>query len=231
MPGPTLHILAFGSATDILGWQEREIGWRAAMTVRDAIEVLERECPRLAEARGRLKFAVNESYATLDTPLAAGDELAIIPPVAGGELSLPFEARLTREPIDVNALMRELDCPESGAIGAFVGVVRAEVNADGAALESLEYTAYDSMALAEMNRIIAETADRVPLNGALLVHRLGPLAIGQASVAVLVSTAHRAESFTACREMIEQLKRRVPIFKKERWAGGQQTWVEPAGEP
>jgi len=229
MPGSTIHILAFGSAAEVLGWREREFELRADMTIRVVVESLERECPRLSEARGHLRFAINESYATLDAPLAAGDELAIIPPVAGGESTLPFEARLVREAIDVNELMRALDCPESGALGVFAGVVRAETNADGLALSALEYSAYEPMALAEMNRIITETAERVPLNGALLVHRLGCLKIGEASVVIAVSTAHRAESFEACREMIEQLKVRVPIFKKELWAGGAHTWVDPGG--
>jgi molybdopterin synthase catalytic subunit len=227
MPGSTIHILAFGSATDVLGWRVREIEWRAGMTVRAVVEALEHECPRLAEARGRLKFAVNESYATLEMTLEAGDALALIPPVAGGESTLPVEARLVREAIDVNELMRALDCPASGAVGVFAGVVRAETDANGVALTALEYSAYEPMALAEMNEIVAEIAERVALNGALLVHRLGCLQIGEASVVAVVSTAHRGESFDACREMIEQLKVRVPIFKKELWAGGLRTWVDP----
>lgn len=130
--------------------------------------------------------------------------------------------RLTRDPIDVGALHRAEG--RDGAVCVFVGVVRDE-NA-GRAVRSLEYEAYEDMALPLMEEIAAETRRRFPTLTRLdLVHRLGHLQIGDASVAVAVSSPHRAEAFAACRHAIDTLKAKVPIWKKEHYADGE-VWLE-----
>jgi molybdopterin synthase catalytic subunit len=129
-------------------------------------------------------------------------------------------------PIDVAALLRDAADPRAGAIECFVGVVRSERDARNQPLEALEYTAYEPMALDEMRRLCADAAGRWTILRAALVHRLGVLRIGDASVVVVVSTGHRAEAFDACRFLIEELKHRVPIFKKELWRDGHTSWVE-----
>lgn len=222
----TVTVLAFGSAADVLGWTERTMELRRASRLADLIDQLEAACPRLVEGRGRLKYAINEAYADVDAPLNPGDSVAIIPPVSGGAPS-PLQCRLTREPIDVPALLDEVADPAGGAVGVFLGTVRLEHDADGRPLEALEYSAYEPMALRELERVVSEVAAAVPLLAARVVHRLGTLGIGAVSVAVVVATAHRAASFDACRQIIEQLKVRAPIFKRELWAGGARTWVDP----
>jgi molybdopterin synthase catalytic subunit len=138
--------------------------------------------------------------------------------------------RITRLPIDVAALVREVEHARVGAVATFVGVVRAESRGDGTALAELEYTAHESMALAEMQRIAAEVAAAHAVNAVSAVHRLGNLKLGEASVAVVVSAPHRAAAFAACREVIEKLKADVPVFKREIWADGAGTWVHDVSD-
>jgi molybdopterin synthase catalytic subunit len=131
--------------------------------------------------------------------------------------------RLQREPLDLAGL--QATSPEDGALCLFVGVVRRE-NA-GKAVLRLEYEAYEEMALPLMAEIETEVRKKWPVTDVRLVHRLGPLAIGEASVAVAVASPHRAEAFAACRYAIDTLKARVPIWKKEFYADGT-AWL---GEP
>jgi len=133
--------------------------------------------------------------------------------------------RLVREPIDVAALVREVADATVGAVATFVGVVRRGIGPGGQPLVALEYTAYEPMALAEMERLAQEALRQYELHAVRVVHRLGRLNIGEASVAVVVSAPHRAAAFDACREIIERLKVQVPIFKREIWSGGAATWV------
>jgi len=129
--------------------------------------------------------------------------------------------RLLREPIDLAALLATNPC--DGALCLFVGVVREEN--EGRRVRYLEYEAYEEMALPLMSEIAAETHRRWPVTEVRLVHRLGRLEIGEASVAVAVSSPHRAEAFEACRYAIDTLKARVPIWKKEHYTDGAE-WLE-----
>jgi molybdopterin synthase catalytic subunit len=129
--------------------------------------------------------------------------------------------RLVREPIDLAALQGT--APADGALCLFVGVVRD--HHQGRAVSHLEYEAYEEMALGELQRIEQELRTRWPVGDVRLVHRLGRLAIGEASVAVAVASAHRAEAFAACRYAIDTLKKTVPIWKKEFYADGS-AWIE-----
>ena len=139
---------------------------------------------------------------------------------------MSVEARLVRGPIDAVALSQPTS--RDGAVCLFVGVVR-DLNR-GRAVTGIEYEAYEEMALPLMEEIGAETARQFPVTHVRLVHRLGRLAVGEASVAVAVSSPHRAEAFAACRHAIDALKARVPIWKKEHYADGSE-WLDegPAG--
>ncbi|HXK09340.1 MAG TPA: molybdenum cofactor biosynthesis protein MoaE [Vicinamibacteria bacterium] len=137
---------------------------------------------------------------------------------------MPDSARLVREPIDLASLMGAE--PADGAVCLFVGVVRNENQ--GRAVVGLEYEAYEEMALALMDEIGRETERLFPVTGVRLVHRLGRLEIGEASVAVAVSSPHRKEAFDACRFAIDTLKAKVPIWKKEHYADGS-AWLEGPG--
>ena len=135
--------------------------------------------------------------------------------------------RLVRGPIDLNDLAAA--APADGALCLFMGVVRNENR--GRRVERLEYEAYEDMALPLMEEIATETRRRFPVTEVRLVHRLGCLEIGEASVAVAVASPHRGEAFSACRFAIDTLKARVPIWKKEHYADGT-AWLEgpePAG--
>lgn len=136
--------------------------------------------------------------------------------------------RLVREPIDLAALTDR--AAGDGAVALFLGVVRSENR--GREVLRLEYEAYEEMALPLMEEIAAEVARRFPVTGVRLVHRLGRLEIGEASVAVAVASPHRAEAFAACRFAIDTLKAQVPIWKKELYADGSE-WLDgtPAPRP
>jgi molybdopterin synthase catalytic subunit len=132
--------------------------------------------------------------------------------------------RLVREAIDLAAL--QATKPADGALCLFVGVVR-DHNA-GRRVLRLEYEAYEEMALPLMEKIAAECRERWPVTDVRIVHRLGPLAIGEASVAVAVASPHRREAFEACRYAIDTLKATVPIWKKEFYADGAAAFIEQA---
>jgi molybdopterin synthase catalytic subunit len=133
---------------------------------------------------------------------------------------------LTREPIDPGLLIAEVGGPESGGVASFLGVVRN--HQEGRAVLRLEYSAYEPMAEAEAGRIVAEAEARWPVRVALR-HRLGALAVGDIAVAVVAASAHRAPAFEACRHVMEEVKRRLPVWKKEFFEDGTVTWVG-AGE-
>lgn len=131
---------------------------------------------------------------------------------------------LTRTPLDLASLVDSVGAPDRGGVAAFVGMVRDHHG--GREVLRLEYSAYEPMAEAEAARIIGEAEARWPVKVAL-AHRLGDLAIGDAAVAIAAAGAHRAEAFDACRYVIEELKVRVPIWKKEHYADGSVVWVDP----
>jgi molybdopterin synthase catalytic subunit len=139
------------------------------------------------------------------------------------------QARLVREPIDANALMREVATPAHGAILLFLGVVR-EVN-DGRGVTGIEYSAYEAMAQRELEAIASEAAERFGSSSVVIVHRLGELALEEASVGIAVAHAHRDEAYALSRWTIEELKRRVPIWKREHYVDGTREWVDPSGRP
>jgi molybdopterin synthase catalytic subunit len=140
---------------------------------------------------------------------------------------------LTRVPIQVERLIARVGGPGRGGIATFLGVVRN--HQDGRGVASLEYSAYEPMADGECARIVAEAAERWPVAVAL-EHRLGSLQVGEIAVAIAAASDHRAAAFEACRYVIEEVKRRVPIWKREQYADGSTGWVDPTrpgalGEP
>ncbi|MGQ0703817.1 MAG: molybdenum cofactor biosynthesis protein MoaE [Gemmatimonadales bacterium] len=131
---------------------------------------------------------------------------------------------LTRAPIDLASVVASVAGRDRGGIATFLGLVRN--HHQGRAVHGIEYTAYEPMAEAECERIVQEARTRWPVDLAL-AHRLGELAVGDVAVAVVAAGAHRDEAFAACRHVIEEVKRRVPIWKRERYADGTEEWVDP----
>ncbi|MBK8914209.1 MAG: molybdenum cofactor biosynthesis protein MoaE [Phycisphaerales bacterium] len=215
--------MAFGSAADALGWSERPLEWAGQPTVGALLDHLASSSPRLSAALSRLRVAVNERYAAPDQPICDGDEVAIIPPVSGGSES---SARLTRSEIDVPALVAEVSHDDCGAIATFIGTVRAETRSDGTPLRALEYSAHEPMALSMMEDICRRTRTEYNLHKAVVVHRLGVVPLGQASIVIVISAGHRAECLDGCRRVIEAVKADAPIFKQELWGDDRRSWVD-----
>jgi molybdopterin converting factor subunit 1 len=165
-----------------------------------------------------LVMAVNREYAPEDAPLDPGDELALIPPVSGGEAAVAH-ARVTAEPLSLDALVERVRDPRAGAVVTFQGVTRE--------VERLDYEAYEEMAGARIESIVAEAIERHGLCAAACEHRVGEVPLSEPSVAVAVSAPHRGEAFAGAREIIDRVKAEAPIWKRE-VEGGQARWVEGA---
>ena len=134
--------------------------------------------------------------------------------------------RLVREPIDVRAVRDSLALPEDGAVVVFEGTVRNQ--ARGRAVKHLEYHAYESMALKKLRELEDHTRQGFTIRDIAIVHRLGRLELGECSVAIVITSAHRAPAFEACRFAIDSLKKTVPIWKKEYYEDGE-VWIEGDG--
>ena len=128
---------------------------------------------------------------------------------------------LTRDPLDVGDLLAKVQSPERGGTCVFLGTVRND-----AGVTSIDYSAYESMAVEEIERILAEARERWPRSRVMLQHRLGVIPVGEASIAIAAAAPHRDEAFAACRYAIEEVKKRLPVWKKELRGDGSEQWVE-----
>lgn len=136
-----------------------------------------------------------------------------------------MRAAIVRDPIDPAAVLVEVASPANGASILFVGTVR-ETN-EGRTVRGIEYAAYETMALRELEAIVGDAASRFGTDDVVVEHRIGRLALGEASVAIGVAHAHRAQAYDASRFIIEEIKRRVPIWKREEYADGTREWIDP----
>ena len=170
----------------------------------------------LGDEPSGLLYAVNKRYADVGTRLADGDEVALIPPVSGGDF------RLTPDPLSLDAVVREVQRDDAGAVASFLGTVRNR-SRDRDVLY-LEYEAYEGMAEETMAELARELSERHDLLAVAIHHRVGRVEIGEPSVAIAVSAAHRAAALAACKEAIDTLKQTVPLWKKEVYRGGEE-WI------
>lgn len=136
-------------------------------------------------------------------------------------------AYLTPDPISLQALLAEVTSPECGGTCIFLGTVRNAPEDGG--VTAIEYTAYDAMAEAELGRIVREAEQRWSTARVAARHRIGHVPVGEASIAIAVAAPHRAEAFAACRYVIEEVKHRLPVWKKELRVDGTEIWVDPQG--
>jgi MoaE-MoaD fusion protein len=180
--------------------------------------------PALGGHHDGVAFAVNQEYVTEDFRPRNDDEVAFIPPVSGGVDAAPWigPVSIGRQPVDIEALERGVADPAAGATVTFAGTTR-NGNA-GRRVLRLEYEAYEPMALSEMRKLAREAGERFKIVRIAIQHRIGFVAIGETSVAISVSAAHRAEAFEACRFAIDRLKEVVPVWKKEYFEGGE-VWI------
>ncbi|HEY7351103.1 MAG TPA: molybdenum cofactor biosynthesis protein MoaE [Ktedonobacterales bacterium] len=218
-----ITIRYFARYREIAGRNTEPFALEDGATVAQAGQALIARYPDLAELLPRSIYAVNRQYVPADTPLREGDELVFIPPMGGGAASMIPLIKITREPLDRDAIIAAVAHPEAGGIVTFEGVVRN--HARGKQIRYLEYDAYPEMAEEQFARIAAEAQERWGPARIAIWHRIGRLEIGEASVIVVVATPHRAQAFEACRYAIDTLKTTVPIWKKEVAEDGEE-WVE-----
>ncbi|HEY8168103.1 MAG TPA: molybdenum cofactor biosynthesis protein MoaE [Candidatus Limnocylindrales bacterium] len=225
-----------------LGVRELRLELDDGASVADAWQTLCATHPALSPAGASMRFARNGEYAEVDDALAEGDELALIPPVAGGARETETlddrpvrRIALTSEPID-DAVLVELQTAVAtavdGAVVTFLGRTRETPGTPapgqegeaarhaGQRVVGLDYEAYEAMALTTLAAIADEIAERFGVRRLAIVHRVGAVEVGQASVAIAVAAPHRGAAFDACRYAIEELKARAPIWKSERFADG-----------
>jgi molybdopterin synthase catalytic subunit len=177
--------------------------------------------PALAPHVGRMRFAINGELDGTARRVRPGDEVDVLPPVAGGApVAL---CRIDEAPLSVDEAMDAVAHASAGGVAVFVGVVRD--HADGKAVARLDYEAHPTLAVLEMRRILDEIAASMPGVRLAALHRVGRLAIGDRAVVLAASAPHRAEAFEACRMAIDRIKASVPIWKKEWDAAGNPCWV------
>ena len=225
-----LRVLFFGMLKDLVGRPSDEIDLPDGAHLGVVFEQYASRFPRLRELAPSIVAARNQEFADLSTVLADGDEVAFLPPVSGGLDADPLELEseghyfaLTRCPINTRSVIARLLGGEDGAIVTFEGVVRN--NTKGRPTLYLDYECYESMALKMMAKIGCEIAGSFAVSRVAMVHRLGRMLIGEASVAVIVTAPHRKAAFDAALEGINRLKKLVPIWKKEHFVDGE-VWVE-----
>jgi molybdopterin synthase catalytic subunit/molybdopterin converting factor small subunit len=204
-----VRVRLFAGLRERAGWSERELA--KVDLVSDIWPALD-----LGDEPEGLLYAVNKEYADRDRPLVDGDEVALIPPVSGGAF------RLSAEPLSLDAVVDEVRSDAAGAIATFTGTTR--VQSRGRSVIHLDYEAYEEMAEQVIARIAVELKGRYDLCEIAIHHRTGRVDIGEASVVIAVSAPHRQDALAACKDAIDTLKKRVPLWKKEFYEDGEE-WI------
>jgi molybdopterin synthase catalytic subunit len=207
----TVRVRLFAALRERAGSGSVEIELSEGAVVGDVWPALD-----LGDEPPGILFAVNRAYAERDVPLSDGDEVAVIPPVSGGDF------RLSEEPLSIDAAVAEVRTDDAGAIATFVGTTRRRSR--GRDVLHLEYEAYEGMAEQVMAELADELKGRHDLCAVAIHHRVGRVEIGETSVVIAVSAPHRAGALAACREAIDELKVSVPLWKKEVYVGGEE-WI------
>jgi len=228
----------FGMMKEIAGRDQEVVELGEGTCVADLFAQIRQRFPKFESFRGPIALAVNLEYSDGKTVLRDNDEVALIPPVSGGaitagpltaETTLPLisgHAQIVSETIHTAPILAAIKRPEDGAVAIFDGIVRD--NSRGRRTLYLDYTAYEPMALRQMEQLATQALSRFAIRDVRIVHRLGRLQIGESSVYIAVAAAHRAAAFDACRWLIDTLKTMVPIWKKEYFQDGA-VWAD--GEP
>jgi len=235
--GMQVHVLFFGRLKEIVGFAEDTAELSEDAHVDDLFARYGRQFPELERFRPSVAAAVNQEYADWRASLNDNDEVAFLPPVSGGEGPDAEPARpndicaIVRTPIRAGEVAVQVKAPADGAVVVFEGIVRD--HSLGRTTLFLIYEAYENMALARMREICTEMRRLYQIDRILMLHRLGRLEIGDTSILIAVSSAHRAAAFDASRFAIDTFKRTVPIWKQEYFRDGA-VWADgefPAAQP
>jgi molybdopterin synthase catalytic subunit len=239
-----VKVLFFGVLRDLTGHSEEQIELAEGSRLASVFDHYARRFPRLEQMAASIVVARNQEFAEPDSRVSDGDEIALLPPVSGGSgeadgdagtgndasgLMAEFEDEagnyfaITRVPINAGALARKLARGLDGSVITFEGIVRN--NSKGRATLYLEYDCYVPLALKMMREIAGSLLSSHAADRIAMVHRLGRMEIGETSVAIVVTSAHRRAAYEVSREAIDRLKRLVPIWKKEYFVDGE-VWVE-----
>jgi molybdopterin synthase catalytic subunit len=210
-PRVQITVRLFAGLRERAGSAGRTLELPEGATVGDVWAPLE-----LGDEPSGLLYAVNKEYAAASVALADGDEVAVIPPVSGGDF------RLSEEPLSLDAVVREVQRDDAGAIATFTGTTRNRSR--GRDVRFLDYEAYEGMAEATMRELAAELKRRYELLDVAIHHRVGRVDIGEPSVMIAVSAPHRTDALAACKDAIDTLKQTVPLWKKEVYEGGEE-WI------
>jgi molybdopterin synthase catalytic subunit len=217
-------VLLFGALRERAGVSELRV--RGA-TVREVWDAVLREHPAAAAAASGIRAARNLEYCGWEQELADDDAVAFLPPVAGGSGAVPADdgvhVAITDSPIDVAAVISGVGGPGDGAVAVFVGRVRD--NSDGHAVSRIDYEVYREMAERELRLVAAAIVARDRVTAISIVHRVGTLLVGEASVVIAVAAPHRDTAFPACHDAIEMIKETVPVWKREHRDDGTH-WVD-----
>jgi molybdopterin synthase catalytic subunit/molybdopterin converting factor small subunit len=217
-----VRVLFFGILKDLIGCASDSLELRDGATVADVLTHYEARVPRIRELLPTVALSVNQHYSGPGALLGDNDEVALLPPVSGGR----GRATIVRERIDTAEVAERIKRPEDGATVVFEGVVRD--NTRGRKTLYLDYEAYEEMALRQMEELACQAMAEFKVRDVAIVHRLGRIEIGETSVLIVVASAHRGPAYDASRWLIDTLKRKVPIWKKEYFVDGA-VWAD--GEP
>ncbi len=234
-----VRVIAFGILKEWLSPAAATVELPEGATVGTLLQLLRARLPERAPREGLrgIAVSVNAEYAQAAQSLRDGDEVGLLPPVSGGA-TRPVKAlegsegerevvvALTREAVDANKIIAAAKSSEDGAVVVFDGIVRN--HSRGRRTLHLDYEAYEEMAVRQMRELGRKARERFGVRQVTMVHRLGRLEIGETSVLIVVTSAHRTAAFEACRWLIDTIKQTVPIWKKETFADGQ-VWAP--GEP
>ena len=218
-----IRVLVFGALKDMFGRSADTLDLPEGACVEAVLSHYARQTPRFVDLLPSLAVSVNQEYSAPDSILHPGDEVALLPPVSGGAEQ---RVRIVRDRINTQLELDRLKLSQDGAAVVFEGVVRD--NSRGRRTLYLDYEAYESMALKQMESLSDQAKANYAIRDVALVHRLGRLEIGETSVLIVVASAHRGAAFEACRWLIDTLKKTVPIWKKEYFEDGA-VWAD--GEP
>ncbi|MBB83087.1 MAG: hypothetical protein CL931_04670 [Deltaproteobacteria bacterium] len=207
-----IQLLLFGSLRESVGQSRLEVDLPEGATLADLRGWLAERSEIVEKLGERLAASINMEVADLSDVLEDGDEVAFLPPVAGGDGSVKT-CTISETALDEAEVAARVEGPDAGGVVSFVGRVRD--HARGHSIEHLEYEAYPAMAEREMEKIVEEAAQKWPGTRVAIAHRVGRLEIGDAAVVVVAASAHRGEAFDACRFAIDTLKVTVPIWKRE----------------
>ena len=218
-----VKVVLFAKPRELVGKPDLQLALPDGATAADAWRTLSDQY-NLGPLPRAFRCAVNSEYARWEDRLSEGDELAVIPPVSGGAIEeRKAVVQLSEAPLDVEQIRGSVRTDADGAIVTFVGVVRE--SARGKQVRSLVYEAYGAMAQRQMESLVAQASRRFEVGEMAIVHRTGTLKVGEVSVVIAVAAPHRGAAFDACEWLIDELKRTVPIWKKEIYTEGE-AWID-----